>query len=199
LGALQQYAEKLEGATKNLESAQNSGDEDAQAKAFGNMLGAVLGGSGGESLPPDQLRGVVPASLGGLARNEISVERNAALGIQISQAEATYSDGAGKELDLEIMDLGGSAGLMAIAAWAGIEQDSQTSTGYEKTYRANNRVLHEVWDQSSKHGEFSVITSNRFVVTIRGNVPSMDALKSVAGGVDLAALDRMGATQASAR
>jgi hypothetical protein len=145
------------------------------------------------------LRGVVPASLGGLARNEISVERNAALGIQISQAEATYSDGAGKELDLEIMDIGGSAGLMAIASWAGIEQDRQSSTGYEKTYRANNRVLHEVWDQSSMHGEFSIITSNRFVVTIRGNVPSMDALKSVAGGVDLAALDRMGAAQASAR
>jgi len=199
LGALQQYAEKLEGASKNLESAQNSGDADAQAKAFGNMLGAVLGGSGGESLPPDQLRGVVPASLGGLARSEISVERNAALGIQVSQAEATYSDGAGKELDLEIMDMGGSAGLMAIASWAGIEQDRQSSTGYEKTYRANNRVLREVWDQSSMHGEFSVITSNRFVVTIRGNVPSMDALKSVAGGVDLAALDRMGAAQASAR
>ena len=199
LGALEQYAKNLEGATKNLESAQNSNDPDAAAKAFGNMLGAVLGGSGGESLPPDQLRGIVPASLGGLARSEISVERNAALGIQVSQAEATYSDGAGKELDLEIMDIGGSAGLMAIASWAGIEQDRQSSSGYEKTYRANNRVLHEVWDQSSMHGEFSVITSNRFVVTLRGNVPSMDALKSVAGSVDLAALDRMGATQASAR
>jgi hypothetical protein len=199
LGALQQYAEKLEGASKNLEAAQNSGDADAQAKAFGNMLGAVLGGSGGESLAPDQLRGIVPTSLGGLARSDISVERNAVLGIQISQAEATYADGAGKELDLEIMDMGGSAGLMAIAAWAGIEQDSQTSTGYEKTYRANNRVLHEVWDQSSMHGEFSIITSNRFVVTIRGNAPSMDALKSAANGVDLVALDRMGAAQASAR
>jgi hypothetical protein len=199
LGALEQYAKNLEGATKNLEAAQSSNDPDAAAKAFGNMLGAVLGGSGGESLPPDQLRNIVPASLGGLARNEISVERNAVLGIQISQAEATYEDGAGKQLDLEIMDIGGSAGLMAVAAWAGIEQDRQSSTGYEKTYRANNRVLHEVWDQSSMHGEFSVITSNRFVVTIRGNVPSMDALKSAAGGVDLAALDRMGAAQASAR
>ena len=97
LGALQQYAEKLEGASKNLESAQNSGDADAQSKAFGNMLGAVLGGAaGGESLAPDQLRGVVPERLGGLARSEISVERNAALGIQMSQAEATYSDGAGR-------------------------------------------------------------------------------------------------------
>lgn len=200
LGALQQYAEKLEGASKNLESAQNSGDADAQSKAFGNMLGAVLGGAaGGESLAPDQLRGLVPERLGGLERSNISVERNAALGIQMSQAEATYSDGAGKELDLEIMDLGGSMGLMALAAWANIEQDRQTSTGYERTYKANNRVLHEVWDQSSMHGEFSVITSNRFMVKIEGDVPNMDALKAAAGGIDLAALDRLGAAQASAR
>ena len=202
LGALQQYASKLEDASKNLESAQSSGDADAQAKAFGNVLGAVLGGGGGtatESLAPDQLRGLVPESLGGLARSEISVERNAALGIQMSQAEATYSDGSGKSLDLEITDLGGTMGLMALAAWANIEQDRQTGTGFERTYRANNRILHEVWDQSSMHGEFSVITSNRFMVKIEGDAPNMDALKAAAGGIDLAALDRLGAAQASAR
>ena len=202
LGALQQYASKLEDASKNLESAQNSGDADAQSKAFGNMLGAVLGGAGGTATPalaPDQLRTVVPERLGGLARSEISVERNAALGIQMSQAEATYTDGSGKSLDLEIMDLGGSMGLMALAAWANIEQDRQTSTGYERTYKANNRVIHEVWDQSSMHGEFSVITGNRFMVKVEGDVPNMDALKAAAGGVDLAALDRLGAAQASAR
>ena len=147
-------------------------------RRFGNVLGAVLGGAaGGESLAPDQLRGLVPERLGGLARSDISVERNAALGIQMSQAEATYSDGAGKELDLEIMDMGGTMGLMALAAWANIEQDRQTNTGYERTYKQNNRVLHEVWDQSSMHGEFSVITGNRFMVKIEGNVPNMDALK----------------------
>jgi hypothetical protein len=119
--------------------------------------------------------------------------------MQISQAEATYSDGAGKELDLEIMDMGGTMGLMAFAAWANIEQDRQTNTGYERTYKQNNRVLHEVWDQSSMHGELSVITGNRFMVKIEGNVPNMDALKLAAGGIDLAALDRLGAAQASAR
>jgi len=95
--------------------------------------------------------------------------------------------------------MGGTMGLMALAAWANIEQDRQTSTGYERTYKANNRVLHEVWDQSSMHGEFSVITANRFMVKIEGNVPNMDALKLAAGGIDLAALDRLGAAQASAR
>jgi hypothetical protein len=199
LGALEQYAKNLEGASKNLETAQSSGDADAQAKAFGNMLGAVLGGNGTttESLAPDQLRGIVPASLGGLARSEISVERNAALGLQVSTAEATYSDGSGKELDLEITDLGGTMGLMALAAWANIEQDRQTNDGYERTYRANNRILHEVWNQASMHGEFSIITSNRFMVKVEGDAPSMDALKAAANGVDLAALDRLGATQAS--
>ena len=141
----------------------------------------------------------MPENLGGLARTDISVERNAALGIQMSQAEATYADNSGHSLDLEIMDLGGSAGLMALASWAGIEQDRQTSTGYERTYRADNRIIHEVWDQSSMHGEFSVITSSRFMVKVEGNAPNMDALKTAAAGIDLAALDRMGAAQASAR
>jgi hypothetical protein len=201
LGALQQYASKLEEASKKLESAQSSGDPDAQAKAFGNALGAVLGGGGSavEAIAPDQLRGLVPDRLGGLARTDISVERNAALGMQVSQAEATYSDGSGKSLDLEITDVGGTMGLMALAAWANIEQDKQTSTGFERTYRASNRIMHEVWNESRKHGELSVITANRFVVTLEGDVPSMDALKSAVGGVDLAALDRLGAAQANAR
>jgi hypothetical protein len=59
--------------------------------------------------------------------------------------------------------------------------------------------MHEVWNESRKHGELSVITANRFVVTLEGDVPSMDALKSAVGGVDLAALDRLGAAQANAR
>jgi len=199
LGALQQYASKLEDASKNLEQAQSSGDADAQAKAFGNMLGAVLGGATSTgSLAPDQLRGLVPERLGGLQRSNISVERNAALGIQVSQAEATY-EGSGRSLDLEITDMGGSAGLMALAGWANFEQDRQTDTGYERTYRANNRIIHEVWDRSSMHGEYSVITSGRFMVTVEGDVPNMDALKAAASGIDLAALDRLGAAQANAR
>jgi hypothetical protein len=141
---------------------------------------------------------LVPQQLGGLARSEISVERNAAFGIQMSEAQATYSDG-NRALNLEITDLGGTMGLMALASWASIEQDRQTNTGFERTYRANNRILHEVWDQSSMHGEFSVITANRFMVKVEGNVPNIDALKTAAAGIDLAALDRLGAAQASAR
>ena len=200
LGQLEQFASKLEGASKNLEAAQSSGDADAQAKAFGNVLGAVLGGAGGNtpSLAPEQLRPLVPQRLGGLERSNISVERNAAFGIQMSEAQATYSDGS-RALNLEITDLGGTMGLMALATWASIEQDRRTDTGFERTYRANNRILHEVWDQNSKHGEFSVITANRFMVKVEGDVPNIDALKAAAASIDLVALDRLGAAQASAR
>ena len=201
LGALQQYAEKLEGASKNLEvgaELRRCRCADQRRSATCSVRSSV-GRPASESLAPDQLRGIVPERLAVLRAANISVERNAALGMQISQAEATYSDGAGKELDLEIMDMGGTMGLMAFAAWANIEQDRQTNTGYERTYKQNNRVLHEVWDQRSMHGEFSVITGNRFMVKVEGNAPNMDALKLAAGGIDLAALDRLGAAQASAR
>ena len=187
---------------RTWKSAQNSGDADAQAEGFRQRAWRGPWRRRNRDRSPSRPINcgvVVPERLGGLARSEISVERNAALGIQISQAEATYSDGSGKSLDLEITDLGGTMGLMAFAAWANIEQDRQTSTGFERTYKANNRVLHEVWDQSSMHGEFSVITANRFMVKIEGNAPNMDALKAAAGGIDLAALDRLGAAQASAR
>ena len=45
--------------------------------------------------------------------------------------------------------------------------------------------------------DVGVITGNRFMVKIEGNVPNMDALKLAAGGIDLAALDRLGAAQAA--
>jgi len=192
LGALGGLASRLEQAGSNLETAQKSGDATAQQNALGNLLGTVLGGGGNvASLPTDQIRGFVPERLGGLARTEISAERNAMLGIQISQAEATYSDGAGKSLQLEIMDLGGTTGLMAMAAWANIEQDKQTTTGYERTYKQGTRIIHEEWDNQSKHGEFSIVVGSRFTVKVTGEATSMDALKGAAAGVDLAALERL--------
>ena len=38
----------------------------------------------------------------GLPRREMSAERNAAMGLQISEGKARYGDGQGRGLDLEI-------------------------------------------------------------------------------------------------
>src|SRR5262249_56608871 len=128
--ALEGWAKKMEAASKNMEAAQKSGDANAQASAVGAMVGAALGGDGKvESLPPDRIKSFVPESLGGLARTSISAERNTALGVQISKTTAQYSDGAQRNLELEITDTGSLRGLVGFAAgWMGVEQDKETET-----------------------------------------------------------------------
>ena len=189
-GQLDAWTKKLEQANKDYEAAQASGDSAAQQQALGRIFEAALG-SGGDtkSLAPDQLRTFVPETLGGLARIDLSVEKNVVLGIQRSEAHATYSDGAAKMLDLEITDLGGTKGLMALAAWAGMEQEKQTATGYERTYKSNGQIMREIWNRTSNTGEYSVVVGNRFMVKVSGAGPSIDTLKGAANAINLAGLD----------
>ena len=192
-GQLEAWTKKLEQANKDYEAAVTSGDSAAQQQALERIIGAALGSSSDtQSLPPEQLRTFVPESLAGLARSNLTVERNVVLGIQRSEAHATYSDGAAKTLDLEIIDLGGTKGLMALAAWAGVEQQKQTATGYERTYKSNGQMMHEVWNQTSNTGEYSVVVGSRFVVKVSGGGASIDTLKGVANAINLAGLEGLG-------
>jgi len=184
--ALQNWANNMEKASKQVESAQKSGDASAQANAVGQMLGAALGSGGKvESLAPDRIKSFVPDSLGGLKRTEVSAERNAAMGVQISKAAATYSDGADHRLNLEISDTGSLKGLVGFATgWAGVEQDKETDSGYEKTYKSNGQLIHEKWDKQSNSGEYSVVVGERFTIQVSGNASSIDDLKRAAASVD---------------
>jgi hypothetical protein len=188
--ALQNWANNMEKASKQAESAQKSGDAAAQANAVGQMLGAALGGGGKvESLAPDRIKSFVPDSLGGLKRTEVSAERNAAMGVQISKATATYSDGADHRLNLEISDTGSLKGLVGFATgWAGVEQDKETDSGYEKTYKSNGQLIHEKWDKQSNSGEYSVVVGDRFTIQVSGNASSIDDLKRAAAGVNASGL-----------
>jgi hypothetical protein len=188
--ALQNWAKNMEKASKQVESAQKSGDSTAQANAVGQMLGAALGSGGKvESLAPDRIKAFVPESLGGLKRTEVSAERNAAMGMQISKATAAYSDGADHRLNLEISDTGALKGLMGFAAgWGGVEQDKETENGYEKTYKSNGQLVHEKWDKQSNSGEYAVVVADRFTIQVSGNAGSIDELKRAAAGVNASGL-----------
>ena len=192
-GQLEAWTKKVEQANKDYEAAQASGDSAAQQQALERIVGMALGsGSNTKSLPPDQLRTFVPETLAGLTRSRLSIEKNTMLGIQRSEARATYSDGAAKMLNLEITDLGGTKGLMALAARAGLEQQKQTATGYEKTYKSNGQIIHEIWNQTRNTGEYSVVVGNRFMVKVSGGGPSIDTLRGVANEINLAGLEGLG-------
>jgi Yip1 domain len=190
---LQAWSNKIAAASKQVDAAQKSGDSTAQANAVGQMLGAVVGSGGKvESLAPDRIKPFVPDSLDGLKRTQLSADRTAAMGVQISKAEATYSDGADHSLKLEITDSGSLKGLVGFAGgWAGVEQDHETDTGYDKTYKSNGQLVHEKWDNQSHSGEYGVIVGDRFAVTISGKAASVEKLKGALADINLAGLSAL--------
>lgn len=189
-GKLGQWAQGMAAAGAQLQSAQKSGDTQAAASAVGQMMSnAVSGGQPVEALAPDRIKAFLPESLGGLKRTEASAERNGALGMQVATATARYgTDNGGPSLKLEVTDMGGARGVLAVATHSNIEEDRQTDTGYEKTYHQGNSMIHEQWDNASKQGEYSAVVADRFMVKVEGSGTSIDTLKSALAGVDVAGL-----------
>jgi hypothetical protein len=191
VGKLEQYAKQVEEAGKKMEAAQKSGDQDAQAEAMKSMMGAALGSGNVEALAPDRLKPFLPESLGGRDRATFSTQRNSAMGMQMTEARATYMGDDGHEWDLQVTDTGTAKGLLSLAGWAGIEGENETATGYDKTYHEDGRLIHEQWDRGSSRGEYTVVLGDRFTVKIEGQADSIDELKAALSDLDLAALEAL--------
>ncbi|GAB3787442.1 Yip1 family protein [Dyella agri] len=187
MGRLAAMSQRAEQASKDMEAAQKSGDSQAQAAAAGKMMGAMAGSDGSvEALAPDQIKAFLPDSLGSLKRTNLSAQRNAAMGMQISEASADYASADNSQhITLEVSDTGGAKGLMALASAMAPEEERETEHGYEKTYTAGGNLVHEAWDTQSKYGEYSLIVGKRFTVKAHGNADSIDQLKQAVAGIDL--------------
>jgi hypothetical protein len=193
LGKLEKWGKDMEAAGKQMETAQKSGDSKAQGEAFGAMLGAALGGGGkrAEALAPDRMKAMLPDTLAGMPRKSVSAERNAALGMQVSNGKAEYGGDDGSNLSVEITDTGGASGLMMLASWGSVEGEKETDSGYEKTYKQDGRLIHEEWDRSSQTGKYAVVLGERFIAEIHGHAASMDQLKGALASLDLGAIEAL--------
>jgi len=192
LGKLAAFSQKMEAAGKQVEAAQKSGDAQAQSDALAKVVGTALsGGDQVEALAPDMLKPFVPETLAGLKRTDFSAERNGAMGMQVAEARATYSDGANRSLHLEVTDMGSAKGLMSLAGWAAVQNDRETDHGYEKTYKQSGRLVHEQWDSQTKFGEYSIVLGDRFAVKVSGNADSIDQLKAAVATMNLAGLEAL--------
>ena len=193
-GKLEQWGKDMEEASKKLEAAQQSGDQQAQTDAMAEMMGAALGGGDGavEALPADRLKPFLPEQLNGWQRTDFSVERNTAMGIQVSQARATYANDDGdRSIDVEIVDTGSARGLLALAGFAGGESESESDGTIERTYRDDGRLVREYWDRNSGSGEYSLVVGERFTVKVEGSAEDIDDLKDAAEDLDLSGLEAL--------
>lgn len=136
------------------------------------------------------LKTLLPETLPGFRRTQISGEKSGILGISIAFAEGLYRNDKTGNLSLKITDMGGmrSIMLMAQAGWATIEIDRETETGYERTTSFGGFKGHEEYDQALRRGEIRILLGTRFLVEITGSDVTPEIIQSAAKTIDYAQL-----------
>lgn len=190
---LDDFAKKMDEASKRMEAAQKSGDPNKQMEASMAAMGTVFsGGKGVEPVQIDALKPMLPATVAGLPRTDENAERSGVAGLMSTKVGGTYADtGAGKNVRLEITDTGGAAGLMALAGWMNVQSEKESGGHVERTHKEGNRLIHEESDKNTNQSKYTVVVAERFLVEAEGNNVDLGALKSAVASLDLAKLEGM--------
>lgn len=183
-----------ENQTENSESGDNKADLENFAENMKNLSESFNEGKKVNPVDFRELKSLLPEQIGNLKRKNASGEKTSAMGINISKAEADYSDEQGnKSIDVEITDLGSVSGLTGFAAygWYMADIDKETENGYERTFMYKGNKGYEKYNNDSQDGEISVLVAKRFVAEIRGSNVSMDELKAALDMIDIGKLEGM--------
>ncbi|MEO8926031.1 MAG: Yip1 family protein [Caulobacteraceae bacterium] len=180
----------LGGAAAFTSAAAHNGDlariEAASARMAAASQLAAVRETGGmtktAAVDPEKLKALLPDTVAGLPRTEISAQSAGAAGVASSNAEAVYAkDGA--RITLKVTDLAAMGALAGMAGAMGVQASKETADGYEKTSTAGGRLTVERWNRASKSGEYSVIVANRFSIDAEGGAGSIDDLKAAVAAV----------------
>ncbi|CCH00718.1 hypothetical protein FAES_2709 [Fibrella aestuarina BUZ 2] len=168
-----------DGATASVGGTLNAMQEMAKQAEASQKNGPVA------TIDFRKLKDLLPADADGLARKSASGEKNGMAGFTISTATARYENADNSEnIELALVDAGGSGALMGLAAWTMVDVDKETEDGYERTTKMGDNKCYEKYTTSSKSGEIAMVVKNRYVVTAKGNGVSMEKLKSALEAID---------------
>ena len=160
-------------------------DVDTIQKAMGALQQQAAAGAG-QVVDFRQLKALLPEKLGDLKRTNAKGSKNSSMGITVSQAEATYEGPNDATADIEISDTAGLGGLGAFAQMAMIpDVDSESDTGYEKTYTHKGVKVMERYDSEDHSGEITTVVGGRFTVKISMNNIKPEQLKAALDAMDL--------------
>jgi hypothetical protein len=139
----------------------------------------------------NQLKALLPDSLGSLARTGFQAEKTGMATMMISRAEGDYGDPQGGHVQLVITDLGGTQMVAVMAVWANLEEDKETDAGYDKTTKVNGRPVHESFQKNGSSGEYATLIGQRFLVQATGSKVDMATLQNAVNGIDPGKLEAM--------
>lgn len=165
---------KLEAASKQMEAAAKQ----------------MESGEGPTPTNPDVLKAYLPDSIAGYSRTELTSGSGGVAGMTGSQAEGAYARGP-VTFRLTIIDMGAAGALAGMAGAFNVQSSSESDGRYEKIGKVDGRMTQESYDKASKHGEYSVLVGDRFMVAAKGDGASMDELKAAASAVGLARLEAL--------
>jgi Yip1-like protein len=165
LGKLEEASKRMEAASKQIES-----------------------GDAAPATDPEILKAYLPPTVGGFTRTEVSASSGGVGGVQGSGAQGAYAKGDAS-IRLEVTDMGAAGALAGMAGAFNVNSSKETSTGYEKIGKVDGRMTQESYDRESKHGEYSVMVADRFMVQANGDGATMDELKAAVNAVGLSRLE----------
>ncbi|MGH7180018.1 MAG: hypothetical protein ACREJC_21755 [Tepidisphaeraceae bacterium] len=124
-----------------------------------------------------KLKEICPEQLNGMKRTSHEGQRTKMGEFAISTAQAAYESDSDKDnaprISLEILDYGATPGMaQGMAAWAQLDIDRESDTGYEKSTRVKGQPALETYDTGAKSGRVQVFVAGRFIVTLElSNLP----------------------------
>jgi len=145
-----------------------------------------------EPMSGDAFKALLPADVPGMKRTDATVERNQAMGFDISEATGEYTSGENGEssIRITITDTGNMSGAMrmGMVGWTMAQINRETDTGYEKTitYKGNKGI--EEYNKNDKNGTVRLFVAERFLVEVEGDGVTMDTVKQALDKIDLAKL-----------
>jgi hypothetical protein len=139
---------------------------------------------------PDLLKAYLPDGVDGFARSAVSTGSGGMGGVSGSSAEATYAKGDAS-FRLSVTDMGAAGAFAAMAGAFNVQHSEESESKYEKVGKVDGRMTQESYDKTSKHGEYSVMVGDRFVVAAEGDNVAMDDLKSAVGAIDPGKLESL--------
>ncbi|MEM1271509.1 MAG: hypothetical protein AAGI08_15800 [Bacteroidota bacterium] len=146
-----------------------------------------------EAVGYEDLQGVLPASVSGYDRTDLSGQNTSAMGMSMSNSNATYSNGT-TEIDVNVTDTGTMRGVALMGyQWLNQSYNREGSDGFERTveYRGGPALEKESISGDIRASNLTVFLAERFIVEVESNNLPFSELRDFADDLPLGDLNSM--------